>query len=116
MATEAELRELLPKHKQDLENAKKLINYGFPTVKPVLPDLLEWVGGDNDPVTIYVILPFLESIGMPLLPYLKTALQADNEWLNGCLINTLIIHNPQLKQSLKSEIEEFYKKYPDWIL
>jgi len=57
---ESRLRDVLPKTKTDIENAKAVINLGLPVVKPLLSHLLIWMKDYNWPVA-KIIGPFLSA-------------------------------------------------------
>ncbi len=45
--TRAQLLELLPRDKHDVAAVERLAALGYPTVEPVLPELLEWIQDIN---------------------------------------------------------------------
>lgn len=46
-----DIRELIPKDKFDIDTAKKLPNYSYDELKPIIPDLLTWIQDMNWPVS-----------------------------------------------------------------
>lgn len=55
-------RELLPKDKFDLERATALVSTGYPTVAPILPDILGWLQDGNWPgVRVKVLRHYRQS-------------------------------------------------------
>jgi len=46
-----DITELIPKHKHDTETAEKLKNYSYEEIKPIVPQLLEWMQDMNWPVS-----------------------------------------------------------------
>jgi hypothetical protein len=52
---------LIPKHKGDTETAEQLKHYSYETLKPIIPNLLEWLQDCNWPVA-YPVSQFLTSI------------------------------------------------------
>ncbi|MEO1013484.1 MAG: DUF5071 domain-containing protein, partial [Bacteroidota bacterium] len=44
------IKELIPKDKLDIEMAEKLNQYPYEEIKPIIPDLLEWIKDMNWPV------------------------------------------------------------------
>ena len=113
--TEAELREMLPKHKCDMEAAKKIVALGYPAVKPVLDEILVWMQDINWPVTLFHFLAFLRTIGMPLLPHLKKILATDDDWWKYWIIGEIIVENPQLMQELKADVKKFIEDCPGFF-
>ena len=63
---------LIPKSKSDLETANRAVAAGYPAVKPVLGELVEWLKDYNWPVA-HVLAPFLAKIGIPLVPHIDHA-------------------------------------------
>lgn len=45
------IKSLIPKDKFDIETAKKLSNYSFEEIQPIVPYLLEWLQDWNWPVS-----------------------------------------------------------------
>jgi hypothetical protein len=92
---EIDLYKYLPKDKNDIDNAKLLINLGYPIIKPVLHKILEWMQDMNWPVAD-VFKPFLISIGKPLIPYLVKILNSDDYIWKYWILNDIV-------KNLKSE-------------
>jgi len=55
------IRNLIPKEKDDIITAEKLKNFSYEELKPIIPELLEWLQDCNWPVAKPVSL-YLESI------------------------------------------------------
>lgn len=53
--------DLIPKHKHDIERAENLKNYSYSQLKPIIPELLEWLQDLNWPVA-KPVSEYLESI------------------------------------------------------
>jgi hypothetical protein len=83
------VQDLIPRTKSDLERAQAAIEAGYPTVEPILSDLVAWLKDMNWPVA-KELTPFLRSIGKPLVPHIWHVLQSDDEiwkyWVIGHLI------------------------------
>jgi hypothetical protein len=47
---EINTKDLIPKHKHDIERAENLKNYSYSELKPIIPELLEWLQDCNWPV------------------------------------------------------------------
>jgi len=84
-----DVRSLIPKHKFDLGTANEAVAAGFPAVEPILPDLLVWLQDYNWPVS-RPLIPFLVSIGKPLIPEVRKILQTTDDtwkyWVLGCIV------------------------------
>ena len=98
-----DLRALLPQSKHDLDRARALVARGYPAVAPVLPELLEWLQDYNWPVA-QALVPFLQTIGPPLLPELRRILGTNDEvwkyWVLWCLVRAA----PTLAEALRPEL------------
>ena len=99
----SELHELLPKDKHDLDRAKALVSIGYPTVAPILPDLLEWLQDGNWPVA-HVIGPFLASIGKPLTEEVRRILQSQDHLWKYWILVRVVSHSPELATALYPEL------------
>jgi len=99
----SELHELLPKDKHDLDRAKALVSIGYPTVAPILPDLLEWLQDGNWPVA-HVIGPFLASIGKPLTEEVRRILQSQDHLWKYWILLRVVAHSPELATALHPEL------------
>jgi len=103
MSLPSELHELLPKDKHDLERATALVSIGYPTVAPLLPDLLEWLQDGNWPVA-HVIGPFLASIGAPLTEEVRRILQGQDHLWRYWILLCVVAHSPELATNLYPEL------------
>ena len=103
MLLPSELRELLPKDKHDLERATALMSIRYPTVAPILPDLLEWLQDGNWPVA-HVIGPFLASIGAPLAEEVRRILQSQDHLWKYWILLRVVAHSPELITTLYPEL------------
>jgi hypothetical protein len=68
-----ELRELLPRDKNDLDAVQRIVEAGYPKVEPIVGDLLKWIRGPEWPVC-RPIAAFLVSIGAAAVPPIKEIL------------------------------------------
>ncbi|HKO54042.1 MAG TPA: DUF5071 domain-containing protein [Polyangiaceae bacterium] len=86
------LRSLVPTGKSDLERARAAVEVGYPAVAPVLGELVGWLQDYNWPVA-HVLVPFLQSIGAPLVPHIWHVLRSDDDvwkyWVISLLIPSL---------------------------
>jgi len=87
-----DVRQLVPTGKADLARAQAAVRAGYPAVAPVLYELVEWLQDYNWPVA-RILVPFLRSIGAPLVPHLWRVLQSDDDvwkyWVMNLLISSL---------------------------
>ncbi|MEK4513730.1 DUF5071 domain-containing protein [Paenibacillus sp. FSL H8-0122] len=63
--------------------AEVIVKLGYPSVKPILPGLLEWIQDMNWPGAGR-IAPLLREIGDPLIPYIQDVFRnhsQDEEWM-----------------------------------
>lgn len=84
---DVELRNLLPRSKQDIKRVKGLMALGYPAIAPVLPELLTWLQDINWPIAEPVSL-LLATVGAPLVPHARKVLEGDDDlWKTGVLIS-----------------------------
>lgn len=100
------IKRLIPKDKFDFETVEKLKNYSFDEIKPIIPNLLEWLQDGNWPISKPVgelLLPFTEKIS----PEIAQILQGhDSVWKYWILQTFGKISDNELVQS---EIERILK-------
>jgi len=75
-----DLRALLPRDKNDLDAVQRLVEAGYPTVEPIMGDLLKWIRGPEWPVC-KPMAAFLVQIGAPAVPHLKEILTRHDEFI-----------------------------------
>ena len=95
---------LIPQHKSDIERARAAVAAGYPTVAPILPQLLEWLQDCNWPVA-HVLAPFLVSIGSPLVPHIRRILDTDDEIWKYWMISDIMRDSPELAAAFRDELE-----------
>ena len=79
------IRSLLPRHKHDLENVKRLKEFDLADLKPILPELFTWIQDINWPVAVE-IAKILVSCGREIVPELKKVMaSSDDDWKFACL-------------------------------
>jgi len=79
-----DLKSLIPRDKYDIESVEKLKNLEPSTIKPILPDLFEWIQDSNWPVAREIV-NILISCGRDIVPELKKALESGDEgWQYTC--------------------------------
>ena len=75
-----DIKNLIPKDKGDTETAEKLKNYSYTQLKPIIPELLEWLQDGNWPVSKPVaeyLETICEDISSEILDVFETS---DLEW------------------------------------
>jgi hypothetical protein len=100
--TEAELRALIPKGEHDTERAEKLVALGYPAVAPIVPELIEWLRDGNWPVA-RILGPFLQTIGLPLVPEIRRVFATDDYgWQYFLLV--FLVNTPEMVAALRAEL------------
>jgi len=109
-----DIRKLIPKHKDDQEVIENLRKLSFEEIKPIIPDLLEWLQDMNWPIArpvTEILKPFSEQIVPEIIRILKTN---DGLWKWGVLAFVRTTTDPMLlaeigriaKFPTRDEIEE----------
>lgn len=100
------IKQLIPKDKFDFETVEKLKNYSFDEIKPIIPNLLEWLQDGNWPISKPVgelLLPFTENLSSEIVHILQGQ---DSVWKYWILQTFGKISKNELVQS---EIERILK-------
>jgi hypothetical protein len=80
-----DVKELIPKDKFDEEAAKKLLQYSYEEIKPIVPQLLEWIQDGHWPVAEHV-RKFLKTIHSNITPEIILILKDnDEQWKYQCI-------------------------------
>src|SRR5207247_647537 len=87
--SKSELRRLLPSTKDDLAAVQSLIDLGYPTVEPILYDLLKWIRQDSWPVA-RPLSAFLVKIGPALAPQVHASLRSRDSTLKAVVLKTIV--------------------------
>ena len=121
------IKELIPKHKADIETVKKLKDYSYQEIKDIVPELLVWIQDMNWPVA-GLVADYLESISGHITDDIVKVLKGDDEiWKYWCIsifgINSTrpiapklmneferIANNPTEKEVLE-EVQELAKEF-----
>ena len=117
------IENLIPKDKFDIETAEKLKNYSFEEIKPIIPNLLEWLQDLNWPVSQLIadfLLPFSENIALEILKILQGHDEMWKYWIllvfgkiikNEIVIKEIkrIAQNPTLAE-IEAEVYELAKE------
>ena len=99
-----DLSRLVPKDKFDLDTAQAAVDAGYPSVAPILPELLVWLQDCNWPVA-HVLAPFLASVGEPLVPHVAHVMSSDDYVWKYWMIGAIMRHSPDVARSFRSELE-----------
>jgi hypothetical protein len=95
---------LIPRDKFDLITARAAAAAGYPTVAPILPELLEWLQDCNWPVS-GVLAPFLASIGEPLVPHVRRVLESGDEVWKYWMICAIMKQSPIIAAEFRDTLE-----------
>jgi hypothetical protein len=86
---EFSIYQLLPKDKFDLENTRKVISLGYPTIEPLIAELIIWVQDINWPVA-QELAPFLADIGDPIIPFVRDVLSSSDDIWKYSVLNHIV--------------------------
>jgi hypothetical protein len=84
---------VVPTNKFDIAAAERAVALGWPGVKPVISELLEWIQDYNWPVA-HMLAPFLAAVGRPLAPCLRPIFAGDDEVWKYWVIDAVLAHAP----------------------
>lgn len=101
-----DIRELIPKHKGDIEVIERLRELSFEEIKPIVPDLLEWLQDVNWPIA-GPVAEVLEPFGDLLAPDILRILQTDDDIWKLWTLSALARNTND--QNLLKEIERIAK-------
>jgi len=104
MARTNYIRALVPRGKWDLARAEEAVAAGYPAVDPILPELLEWLQDYNWPVA-HVLVPFLASIGIPLVPHVRHVLDTDDEIWKYWVVSIIMGESNEVAAAFRDELE-----------
>lgn len=111
MLDQKNLRELLPKDKFDLERANALVSIGYPTVAPLLSELLEWLQDGNWPVS-KIFSPFLASVGTPLAEEIRKILRTEDHLWKYWVLLRVVAYSSELATALYPELVKIAESDP----
>ena len=83
------LKRLLPRNKDDAEGAKTLVALGFPTVEPVMGQMLDWLKTNGSPVEL-VMREFFAVLGTPGVPAVQKALASRHDALKYAIVEHVV--------------------------
>lgn len=96
--------ELVPQHKSDIQRARAAVAAGYPTVEPVLGDLLTWLQDMNWPVA-QALAPFLATIGLPLAPHVRAVLDGDDLVWKYWIVHSVLGASRPLAEAFRADVE-----------
>ena len=89
----------------DTKRAGVLAALGYPAVEPILPELMEWLQDINWPVA-HVLAPFLATIGLPLVPYIRQVFATNDEIWKIWVIQALVKTSPAVFTAVANDIQQ----------
>jgi len=100
----SDLDAYLPRDKHDCERVEALVAFGYPAVAPVVSAMLEWCVDGNWPVA-RVLEPFLASVGLPLVPEIRTVLASGDEGWIYFVLSGIVAPSRALAEALRPELQ-----------
>jgi len=105
------VEELIPKNKHDFESVEKLKTYALEDLRPILPELLEWLQDMNWPIASE-LQKIIVNFEIELVPHIQRILQTDDGvwkyWILSSLLNELPNY---IVTELRSDLERI-RDYP----
>jgi len=101
-----EIENLIPKDKLDIETAEKLKQFSYEEVKPIIPNLLEWIQDMNWPVS-RVIADYLITISEYLTSDIIDILNGKDEMWKYWTIGVFGIYS---EKPLQPEVKEIINR------
>ena len=99
-----DVKSLIPRSKMDTERAEAAVAAGYPTVAPILPELLEWLQ-DMNWLVAGVLAPFLASIGSPLIPHIRNIFTTDDEIWKYWIMSRIMRESREVAEAFRGELE-----------
>jgi hypothetical protein len=87
------LKRVLPRDKDDAEGARALVALGYPTVEPVLPQMLDWLKSNGSPVEL-VMRDFFLALGVHAVPVVQRALASRHDGLKYSVVMNVVARWP----------------------
>jgi hypothetical protein len=118
-------KDLIPKDKHDIQRAENLKNYSYSELKPIIPELLEWLQDLNWPVAKPIseyLKSINENISQEILAILKTNDSVWKYWIIsifGKITNDNFFRNEIIRiatNPTKDEVAEEVDKIADEII
>jgi hypothetical protein len=106
-----ELTRLLPRNKEDVKSVAGLLELGYPTIGPVLPNLFDWLKTNGSPVELQLRV-FFANLGEPSLPLVQRALSSGHELWIFTALRHVAWHWPKtLVAALQGDLERLLQSY-----
>ena len=105
------IKKLVPQDKFDFKTVEKLKNYSFDEIKPIIPNLLEWLQDGNWPISKPIselLVPFTENISSEILQILQGQDSVWKYWILqtfGKITKDKIVWN-EIERILKSPTQD----------
>ncbi len=100
-----EIRTLIPKHKSDFESVNALKQLKLEEIRPILPDLMEWLQDLNWPIAQEIESLLLGFQG-ELIPHIQRVFRTDDAQWKYFILHGLIQRlPPHIVQELKVDLE-----------
>lgn len=104
------IRKMIPKHKLDFDSIDKLKEFDKDILRPIVPDLFEWLQDLNWPISTG-ISDILLQFENELIPYIREILNSDDScWKYSILIRLIDRMNPKDKFELIQDLERLSDK------
>lgn len=104
------LKNLIPKDKSDIGSIEKLSQLPYPSYRPILGDLLEWVKDINWPVSSKII-PYLITAETDIVPHIKSVLNSNDSIWKYSVLNFVVNKMPtSVIYQLRHELERISEK------
>src|SRR3982750_1262013 len=100
----ADIRNLVPADKHDIDAVNAAISAGYPAVEPILPDLLEWVQDMNWPVA-QPLASFLATLGKTLIPHVTKLFESDDVIWKAYIVSNIVNESPDLAAEFRCYLE-----------
>lgn len=94
----------LPRDKYDTEAAAALVAASWESIESVMPQILEWMQDLNWPVA-HVFQPFLVSVGVPLVPFVRDVFATDDEQWKVNVLVSVVGFSRELATALRADLE-----------
>ena len=93
------------RNKSDLENARAIVEIGYPAVEPLISHLMEWMQDGNWPVA-QIVGPFLASIGRHALKDVRHVLNSTDDTWKYFVLCWVVGESPDLASELRAELNQ----------
>lgn len=108
------MKDLVPKHKDDLSSVERLESYEFSELKPIVPELLEWLQDMNWPIAFYManlLRPHINEMADELITILN---KKDDPMWKYWVLTLMSGYKSKIDLQLMQEIKRI-KDQPDFL-